>query len=339
MNRALLPLCTMLLLAALASTARAKGLESKATNASRAGKAASAPKTTGARAARSSGRATPAKQVKAKRACLARPVQLVRVRGEQVEPHELSLTRCDGTPNVAALEELSIVARPRDVDRPNAGALRAYRALPIAKGKVPKGAKKKFRDPAFVSERVRRLDKGLLVRLQRVANRYPGRIIEVISGYRPDARFTSRHHHGRALDLRVAGVAREQLVSYLRQLDDTGVGYYPNSYFVHMDVREQKGFWVDRSGPGEKADYGPWPRPKQELDHEREQVVKSALAALVELDRPLFRTGEEHREPTAKLAAPAKRRAREQPEHEADDMSPGELERVRAEARRAIERL
>ncbi len=217
--------------------------------------------------------------------CYARPVQLVRARGSVLEPYELSLTLCNGAPNRSVLDTLSIVARPRDVELPTAAELRAYRALPLARGKGKRSGKGKFRDPAFVSERIMRLHPGLLLRLQRIANRYRGRPIEVVSGYRPDARFSSRHHHGRALDLRVAGVSRERLRDFLRHFEQTGVGYYPNSFFVHMDVRDAKGYWVDRSGPGEPADYGPWPPRKQDMKRSRERLVRNALAELSELRR------------------------------------------------------
>jgi hypothetical protein len=270
-----------------------------------------------------------------KGACLARPVQLIRVRGEQLEPHAVSLTTCAGAPNVAALDELSILARPRDVERPTPAELRAYRAKPIAKGKVAKRNAHKFRNPAFVSARVMRVHKGLLQRLQKVANRYPGRAIEVISGYRPDARETSRHYHGRALDLRVSGITREQLVTFLRGVEDTGVGYYPNSYFVHMDVRDAKAYWVDRSGPGEPADYGPWPLEKQPMERERDHVVKGALAALTALDEPVFRATDPH---STKVVA-SKKMVRPAEPTESDEMSADELKRVRAEARRALDQL
>lgn len=277
-----------------------------------------------------------AKRNKSKGPCYARPVNVVRVRGQVVERHKLSLTRCNGAPNLRALTELSVVARPRDVDRPTNAEVRAYRARPVARGKVGKKGKRRFRNPAFVSERIMRVHRGLLVRLQRVANRYPGRDIEIISGYRPDARKTSRHHHARALDLRVAGVPRERLVDFLRRLDDTGVGYYPNSVFVHMDVREDKGFWVDRSGPGEPPDYGPWPSNGKELERDRELVLEGALAALGELNRPLFRDSTQR---PAQVASSLKPARSAEPHAEGDDMSLDELQRVRAEARRALDEL
>jgi hypothetical protein len=35
-----------------------------------------------------------------------------------------------------------------------------------------------------------------------------------------------------------------------------GVGFYPNSFFVHLDVRKgPSAFWIDYSGPGEGAAY------------------------------------------------------------------------------------
>ena len=307
-------------------------------NGTKSGGTSASPSKAGVKRAAAKSSAAPkvAKQSKRKRTCYARPVQLVRVRGEQVEPHELSLTLCNGAPNLQVLDELSIIARPRDVERPSAAELRAYRQRPVAKGKVAKKNRHKFRDPAFVTARVMRVNRGLLARLQKVANRYPGKIIEVISGYRPDARVTSRHHHGRALDLRVVGVSREQLVTFLRGFDDTGVGYYPNSYFVHMDVRDEKGYWVDRSGPGEPADYGPWPVKKQPLDDEREQIVKGAIAALTALDRPSFQAPDQR---TAKVTRVVKSTPVARPEQEPDDMSMDELQRVRAEARQALDRL
>jgi hypothetical protein len=100
-----------------------------------------------------------------------------------------------------------------------------------------------------------RLDDGLVTRLQAIADRFPGREIHVVSGYRRTARASSRHRQGRALDLRVDGVAREEVVELARTLLATGVGYYPNSTFTHIDVRERRFYWVDRSAPGERAAY------------------------------------------------------------------------------------
>jgi hypothetical protein len=194
--------------------------------------------------------------------CLRSPVLIVRVHGRSREGQRLALTRCDGRPNRDALDPLSVLARPHGVDRPTS--------------KDPPNGK-------HVAPRIRRLHPGLLSRLQALADRWPGRRIEIVSGYRPGARRTSRHHHGRALDLRVAGVSREDVSDFARTLDRTGVGYYPNSVFTHIDVRHREAFWVDRSAPGEAPDYGPWPPEGDERERIRDRVLANAFEALERL--------------------------------------------------------
>ena len=51
------------------------------------------------------------------------------------------------------------------------------------------------------------------------------------------------------------------LRDYLRRnFQKVGVGYYPNSSFVHLDVRKDRSaFWIDYSGPGERAVYSQAP--------------------------------------------------------------------------------
>ena len=41
----------------------------------------------------------------------------------------------------------------------------------------------------------------------------------------------------------------------LKRYSNVGVGYYPNSYHVHLDVRSRQSFWIDYSGAGEEAQY------------------------------------------------------------------------------------
>jgi hypothetical protein len=66
---------------------------------------------------------------------------------------------------------------------------------------------------------------------------------------------------GLACDFRVEGVKTAELRDYLRRtFDKVGVGYYPNSTFVHLDVRKDRSaFWIDYSGPGERAVYSATP--------------------------------------------------------------------------------
>jgi uncharacterized protein YcbK (DUF882 family) len=77
--------------------------------------------------------------------------------------------------------------------------------------------------------------------------------IVVVSGFRSpeDDGRTSNHHHGRAVDVIVPGIPNDEVAAYLREFGRLGVGYYPTSGFVHVDVRERSFFWVDPSGPGE----------------------------------------------------------------------------------------
>jgi LysM repeat protein len=103
------------------------------------------------------------------------------------------------------------------------------------------------------------LDRGLLRRIQVIADEFPGRTIRVVSGYRPPVgeREGSRHNYGRALDFSIEGVGNEAVFSFCKRLPDTGCGFYPNSTFVHVDVRDEGVSWVDLSGPGEPPDYTP----------------------------------------------------------------------------------
>jgi uncharacterized protein YcbK (DUF882 family) len=92
-----------------------------------------------------------------------------------------------------------------------------------------------------------------------VSNHFGSRKIEVVSGFRPftPTQFNphSNHMHGKAIDFRVAGVPNEALRDFCRTLKNVGCGFYPNSVFVHMDVREQSAFWIDYSKPGEAPRY------------------------------------------------------------------------------------
>lgn len=77
--------------------------------------------------------------------------------------------------------------------------------------------------------------------------------LRVISGYRtPAAKGHSNHGRGRAMDLIVPGTADEEVAKYARGKGFTGVGVYPNSGFLHVDVRPLSYYWIDNSGPGQK---------------------------------------------------------------------------------------
>src|SRR3569833_769404 len=100
-----------------------------------------------------------------------------------------------------------------------------------------------------------------LVRLlYQVGRHYPGRRVEVVSGYRhPSVAKNPRspHMQGLACDFRISGIRNQDLRDYLRRsFEKVGVGFYPNSSFVHLDMRkDHSAFWFDYSGPGERASY------------------------------------------------------------------------------------
>lgn len=100
------------------------------------------------------------------------------------------------------------------------------------------------------------IDARLIHLVSRVSDEFGGRPIRVVSGFRRKSHSReSRHKHGRAIDFAVEGVPNAALRDYLRTLDNVGVGYYPNSSFVHLDVRSRDAFWVDDAGPGESPRY------------------------------------------------------------------------------------
>lgn len=94
-----------------------------------------------------------------------------------------------------------------------------------------------------------------LVRLMaQVSDHFGGRPLSIISGYRRPGGSTSpssRHVKAQAVDFRVQGVPLEAVRDYCRTFDHVGVGYYPRSHFIHLDVRRANAYWVDWSKPGQ----------------------------------------------------------------------------------------
>jgi hypothetical protein len=90
----------------------------------------------------------------------------------------------------------------------------------------------------------------------RVQTHFNAQEVRVISGYRTPAAIASthgsNHGRGRAIDIVVPGATDEDVAKLVRDMGFTGVGTYPVSGFVHVDVRDRSYFWVDTSGPGGK---------------------------------------------------------------------------------------
>jgi hypothetical protein len=180
-------------------------------------------------------------------ACAKDPIEIIR--GPEIDKFEL--TKCDGTIAPLAVEHLSVAIRPGSAARPVA---------PLAELAKKKGAE--------LAHGVHRVDERLAMRIQALADHFakPGTPIKVsvVSGVRPTS-IGSMHATGRAIDFRLEGTKNEDVVAFCKTLTDTGCGYYPNSSFVHLDVRDPGAghvSWIDASGPGETPRYvTAWPPP------------------------------------------------------------------------------
>jgi len=96
----------------------------------------------------------------------------------------------------------------------------------------------------------------LLVLLSHVEDHFGGRPIEIVSGYRNQRKMTSNHYKATATDIRIAGVPPRKLREFAETLDrgGMGIGLYPRSGFVHIDVRSSPSYrWIDYSPPGSNA--------------------------------------------------------------------------------------
>jgi uncharacterized protein YcbK (DUF882 family) len=130
-----------------------------------------------------------------------------------------------------------------------------------------------------------RMPERLLRLLVKVSDTFGGRPLRAVSGYRTTSYFKdSRHKQSSAVDFIVVGVPNAVVCDYLREFDDVGVGYYPNSTFVHLDVRDHSAYWVDYSGPGEAPRPSPnapaAPRPNRALIAELRKLLANATEAI-----------------------------------------------------------
>lgn len=191
-----------------------------------------------------------------KKQCVKEPFEIIR--GPEME--KLTLTTCDGKVAPFAVEHLSVLVRPGSAARPT---------TPIAEL-----AKKTGKD---LAPGIRRVDERLALKLQAVVDHFTKDGItpkvSIVSGYRPTST-GSMHATGRAVDFRVEGIKNEEIVSFCKTLDDAGCGFYPNSSFVHLDVRDPgaKTSWIDASGPGEAPRYvSAWP-PREVKTHAHDDL-------------------------------------------------------------------
>jgi uncharacterized protein YcbK (DUF882 family) len=111
------------------------------------------------------------------------------------------------------------------------------------------------------------IDPHLFEMLSRVYDHF-GKRIELVSGFRNQARTSSYHFHGSASDIRIPGVSDKELHKFVASLDagGMGLGIYPRAGFIHVDMRPEPSFrWVDYSPPG-SSDMG-HPHNKKKSRH------------------------------------------------------------------------
>jgi uncharacterized protein YcbK (DUF882 family) len=99
------------------------------------------------------------------------------------------------------------------------------------------------------------IDPHLLDFVYRVATHFQAPEVRVLSGYRTPhgSHRPSNHGRGRAMDCIFPGATDEAVAKFAREQGFVGVGVYPVSGFLHLDVRERSYFWVDTSGPGKRS--------------------------------------------------------------------------------------
>ena len=120
------------------------------------------------------------------------------------------------------------------------------------------------------------IDARLVTLVATVSDHFGGREVNVVSGFRPysPGQYSrhSNHNEGRAIDFSIKGIANETVRDFCRTLHNVGVGYYPNSLFVHLDVRESNAYWVDYAAPGQAPRYR---APNGSVEDDEEDAVVS----------------------------------------------------------------
>ena len=108
------------------------------------------------------------------------------------------------------------------------------------------------------------MEPRLLAILSHVFDHFGERRIDVISGFRNQRKTSSYHYKASASDIRVDGVSARRLKDFVETLDSggMGIGIYPITGFVHIDVRPPPSYrWTDysKSNPdAEQKKPPPW---------------------------------------------------------------------------------
>jgi uncharacterized protein YcbK (DUF882 family) len=98
------------------------------------------------------------------------------------------------------------------------------------------------------NDKIAQMDPKLLILLNEVSNKFGDAQLHIISGYRsPESNAKlaansngvakhSMHMDGKAIDIRMPGKNLAQVHKAAMAMRGGGVGYYPDSQFVHMDT-------------------------------------------------------------------------------------------------------
>ena len=106
------------------------------------------------------------------------------------------------------------------------------------------------------------LDPRLIELLFRIAQRTHQKI-QLVSGFRApmfSLATLSYHTRGMAADIRIPGMTPLMVRDLAESMGVEGIGYYPVSGFVHVDVRDDHARWIDYGGnrqDREGAEHGP----------------------------------------------------------------------------------
>jgi uncharacterized protein YcbK (DUF882 family) len=105
-------------------------------------------------------------------------------------------------------------------------------------------------------------DPRLLELLYRISQRTHQKVI-LVSGFRAPMFSTatlSYHTRGMAADIRVPGMTPLMVRDLAFAMGVKGIGYYPVSEFVHVDVRPDQQYWIDygqNRQDGERTEHDP----------------------------------------------------------------------------------
>jgi uncharacterized protein YcbK (DUF882 family) len=98
------------------------------------------------------------------------------------------------------------------------------------------------------------MDQRLYATVMKAAAKFGATYVEIVSGFRApkyqlmlrkkghEVARDSEHPRGHALDFRIPAVKTKLLLRFVKSLHLGGVGYYPQSQFVHADVGRVR-FW------------------------------------------------------------------------------------------------